>query len=148
MAITSFKDEYAFLSNFYPSHMVFEGRAFLSAEAAYQCQKCANPEDKAQFSTLEPGAAKRLGRKVECIPHWEVARVGIMRAVLREKFEQNKDLVTLLLGTGKEQLIEGNKWHDTFWGVCDGVGSNYLGILLMDLRMRYIFEMNERGETE
>ncbi len=71
-----------------------------------------------------------------------------MRAVLREKFEQNKDLVTLLLGTGKEQLIEGNKWHDTFWGVCDGVGSNYLGILLMDLRMRYIFQMNERGETE
>ena len=25
-------------------------------------------------------------------------------------------------------------WHDTYWGVCDGVGKNRLGQLLMNLR--------------
>lgn len=33
-----------------------------------------------------------------------------------------------------EELIEGNYWHDTYWGVCEGVGENHLGKLLMEIR--------------
>lgn len=29
---------------------------------------------------------------------------------------------------------EGNTWDDTYWGVCKGVGTNYLGKLLMIVR--------------
>jgi predicted NAD-dependent protein-ADP-ribosyltransferase YbiA (DUF1768 family) len=36
--------------------------------------------------------------------------------------------------TGDRKLVEGNYWHDTFWGVCNGVGENYLGEILMHVR--------------
>ncbi len=29
---------------------------------------------------------------------------------------------------------ETNTWHDTYWGVCNGVGKNMLGIQLMRVR--------------
>ena len=39
-----------------------------------------------------------------------------------------------LLGTGDTYLEEGNTWNDTFWGVCNGVGENNLGRILMEVR--------------
>lgn len=36
--------------------------------------------------------------------------------------------------TGDAELIEGNNWGDTFWGVCNGRGENMLGKLLMEIR--------------
>ena len=32
------------------------------------------------------------------------------------------------------KLVEGNTWGDRFWGVCGGVGLNWLGRLLMQVR--------------
>ena len=32
------------------------------------------------------------------------------------------------------ELIEGNNWKDTYWGVCHGKGQNNLGKLLMRIR--------------
>jgi hypothetical protein len=40
----------------------------------------------------------------------------------------------MLLLTGDEELIEGNFWGDVFWGVCNGVGKNHLGKILMEVR--------------
>ena len=139
MAIDSFKDEYAFLSNFYPCTVTVSGQTFLNSESAYQCQKCVRKEDKAQFSSTTGAEAKKIGRKVECVPNWDSRKVGTMRLVLREKFAQNEDLAKLLMDTGTEELIEGNNWKDTFWGVCDGKGYNYLGRMLMELRLGYSF---------
>ena len=47
-----------------------------------------------------------------------------------------------LLATGEEELIEGNYWHDTCWGVCNCAkcgdkGENRLGKLLMEVRTLY-----------
>jgi predicted NAD-dependent protein-ADP-ribosyltransferase YbiA (DUF1768 family) len=36
--------------------------------------------------------------------------------------------------TAPHELVEGNWWNDTYWGICDGTGRNRLGQLLMDLR--------------
>lgn len=44
------------------------------------------------------------------------------------------ELKEMLLATGDEELVEGNYWHDTIWGVCDGVGENHLGKMLMEIR--------------
>ena len=52
---------------------------------------------------------------------------------LRKKFA-DPELRNLLLATGDEELIEGNYWGDTYWGVCNGVGQNKLGKLLMQVR--------------
>ena len=34
----------------------------------------------------------------------------------------------------ERKLVEGNDWHDRFWGVCRGQGKNHLGKLLMRVR--------------
>ena len=57
-----------------------------------------------------------------------------MYNICKLKFIQNPELGKLLLGTKDEELIEGNDWDDTFWGVCNGVGENHLGKTLMKIR--------------
>lgn len=41
-----------------------------------------------------------------------------------------------MIATGGEDLVEGNRWNDKFWGVClkTGRGENWLGKLLMQVR--------------
>lgn len=56
-----------------------------------------------------------------------------MYGLLIEKF-YDPDLNAKLQETGDAELIEGNYWGDRFWGVCDGVGENHLGKLLMRVR--------------
>jgi predicted NAD-dependent protein-ADP-ribosyltransferase YbiA (DUF1768 family) len=55
-----------------------------------------------------------------------------MEQLLRQKFAGPRAF--LLAATSPAELIEGNTWHDTFWGVCDGIGENNLGRLLMKIR--------------
>lgn len=56
-----------------------------------------------------------------------------MRTLVREKF-RNPLLRAMLLATEDVELVEGNSWNDTFWGVCKGVGLNWLGQILMKVR--------------
>ena len=46
----------------------------------------------------------------------------------------NPDLREKLVATGDAELIEGNHWNDTCWGVCKGIGQNNLGKILMEVR--------------
>jgi hypothetical protein len=48
--------------------------------------------------------------------------------------------------TGNTELVEGNHWHDTFWGVdaTTGEGDNGLGQILMQVRME--LEKGRRNE--
>lgn len=57
-----------------------------------------------------------------------------MYELLLLKFTTYPELAQKLLQTYPAVLIEGNYWKDTFWGVCDGVGANMLGKLLMKVR--------------
>lgn len=132
--IDKFDGDFAFLSNFYPAPISMDGMSFQSSEAAYQAQKCLNTMDKFQFCTLDPRAAKKLGRKVKIRPDWEDIKDEVMARILNLKFRQNPNLGNLLIATGDAELIEGNTWMDIYWGVCDGVGENHLGKLLMQVR--------------
>jgi ribA/ribD-fused uncharacterized protein len=74
-------------------------------------------------------------------PDWEDVKVEVMRSVLTAKFLQNPDLCQRLKATTPRRLIEGNTWHDNFWGICQCdfgcfavLGQNRLGHLLMELR--------------
>ena len=53
---------------------------------------------------------------------------------VREKFKTHPDLAAQLLATDPQELVEGNHWKDTYWGVCDGIGQNNLGKILMIVR--------------
>ena len=58
-----------------------------------------------------------------------------MLNLVRAKFKQNPGLAEKLLNTGERELVEGNQWGDTFWGVCSGKGENVLGKILMQVRL-------------
>jgi len=140
MRIDSFSGQWAFLSNFEPPTVWMSGREVV-VEVAFQAQKTLVPAEWCQFLApgLTPGQAKRLGRKVTLRPDWEQVKVNVMRDLLEAKFGGRLDGRDLLLSTGDAELIEGNNWHDTFWGQCkcpihQGHGLNVLGTLLMEVR--------------
>lgn len=130
--INSFRGDYGFLSNFHYSKIEIEGITFLSGEAAFQSFK--DLDKQISFAKLTPAEAKRKGKSVSLRADWEDVKIRIMYDVTLAKFEQNEDLKQLLLLTGDKQLVEGNYWNDTCWGVCGGVGSNLLGEILMIVR--------------
>jgi N-glycosidase YbiA len=133
--IDCFKNEYRFLSNFWVSDIKYNGKTYKTAEHAFQAAKCLYESDAENiWYAAGPADAKKLGRTVVMKPNWENIKIGIMLDILTIKFTENEQLKQKLLNTGTEQLIEGNWWGDTFWGVCNGVGENWLGELLMDIR--------------
>lgn len=136
--IDSFRDEYFFLSNFYPVEIKLDGIVYPNAETAFQAQKTLDVEERRNFSMLKrPVQAKRLGRKVKLRDDWEEVKLDIMTEIVSQKFLQHPHLIEMLLQTGDEELIESNKWGDRFWGVCKGVGENHLGKILMKIRDAY-----------
>lgn len=136
--IDSFKGKYFFLSNFYPGDKT-------SLEHKFQAAKTLNPIEKLEIMEAStPGKAKRLGKKVELRPNWDEAiKVLVMWTLLEKKFSAPM-LQEWLLATGEEVLLEGNNWHDNFWGDCgcdrikclETPGHNILGVMLMGLRKK------------
>lgn len=128
-AIIRFDGAYRFLSNFYADphggptveHMFQAAKTFDNAEAL------------AILEAETPGQAKRMGRKVQLRADWDRVKDSIMLDLLRRKFSI-EPLRSRLLNTRDAELIEGNTWGDTYWGVCNGRGKNMLGKLLMQVR--------------
>lgn len=132
--INSFSGKYRFLSNFWPCKVVWEGVEYSSTEHAYQAAKLANTEHRELVRNAKtPGQAKKLGRKFPMIDSWDNVKLNVMYDLCLQKF-QNPELKQKLLDTGDAILIEGNTWNDTFWGICNGVGENNLGKILMRIR--------------
>jgi len=130
--IPEFKGRFYFLSNFYEAPVEYKGVRFQNNEAAFQSAKC--PSRMREFSRLNPSEAKRLGRNVPLRQDWERVKDRVMYEVCKAKFSQNPRLGVALRATGDIVLIEGNNWGDRVWGVCDGVGENRLGKILMQIR--------------
>ncbi len=132
--ITSFKKEYDFLSNFFPVEVTFDGLTYPSVEHAYVAAKSLDPDfRRVVCKAPSAGAAKKLGRKVKLRPCWGHLKLEVMERLLRRKFE-HLHLRERLWDTAPRELAEGNTWGDQFWGVCNGVGENHLGKLLMKIR--------------
>lgn len=126
--INSFRDEYRFLSNFWIEEDGY------TVEHHYQAEKAVSDEEyQWVLESRTPGEAKRRGRKVNMVPDWDYIKNRIMLDLVRAKF-QNPGLKSKLLATGDQELVEGNHWGDTYWGVCNGVGQNKLGKILMKVR--------------
>lgn len=136
--ISEFKGEYEFLSNFFPSVIPRDGLLYPTVEHAFQAAKTFDIVEKLCIQEAStPGKAKRMGREVALRSDWEEVKLQVMENCLREKFDNHKLLRDKLIATGDEELVEGNWWNDTFWGVCNGRGQNNLGKLLMKLRAEY-----------
>jgi ribA/ribD-fused uncharacterized protein len=85
--------------------------------------------------------AKHLGKLLPLRSDWDAVRLKVMENLLRQKFSYSL-FAYQLAATGDQEIIEGNSWHDNFWGVCDCAecydsnkkGQNNLGKLLMKIR--------------
>lgn len=134
--INSFSGRHRFLSNFWIVPIEFEGINYPSTEHAFQAAKTLNVEERKPVLTMTAGQAKRHGRSVTLRADWERVKIDVMRSLLRQKFDPEKhpELAAQLVATRPVMLEEGNHWGDRFWGVCEGVGENHLGKLLMEIR--------------
>lgn len=142
MKILFFQNEYRFLSNFYPCEIKYGDIVFPTLEHAYVAAKTKDIDIRkeiSQFSSCTAGRAKRFGRTLQMRNNWDFIKIEIMRKLLKRKFS-NPNLTRLLLNTGNKILIEGNFWHDNFWGECYCPKCKYrrkenrLGKLLMKVR--------------
>jgi ribA/ribD-fused uncharacterized protein len=141
--ISDFQGKNFFLSNYAPAKVRLDGMEFPTVEHAYQAAKTLEAAARQKIREAStPGLAKKMGRKLTKIPEWSDVKVEVMRDLVHQKFEQHPDLKKLLLATGDAELVEGNTWHDNFWGDCRCSrcqaisGENRLGRLLMEVRQR------------
>lgn len=145
--INNFKNEYDFLSNFYICNVEYNGILYSSTEAAFQAQKTLENTERKYIATLTPSESKKAcnryglnGFKIKLRSDWEEVKDQAMYEAVKEKFKQNSDLKERLLNTGDAILIEGNRWHDNYWGNCtcdkckNITGRNQLGLTLMKVR--------------
>jgi ribA/ribD-fused uncharacterized protein len=130
-----------------------------NVEAEFQVEKARplipNPIVRKLIRTklyANPGLAKKWGRgqaQVEGITvnlsksqiaHWDSIKVDVMRRLIEQKAADHEEFRVWLLSTGDTKLVEGNWWHDQFWGSCQcrqhfyRAGENWLGVILMQIR--------------
>lgn len=122
------------MSNFVQCKVILDGLEFASTEHAYVAAKTLDLDKRLEISLVETaGQVKRLGRKIKLREDWESVKDDVMLDLLIQKFAQ-EPFKSQLLATGDAYLEETNHWGDTYWGVCEGVGYNTLGWLLMKVR--------------
>lgn len=107
-------------------------------EHQFQADKTFDPVVRAWvLSAPSPHEARKRGKSARMRrvmrPDWDDVRDDVMLKWLRWKFER-EPLGRLLVATYPAELVEGNTWNDTYWGVYQGAGVNRLGTLLMQVR--------------
>jgi ribA/ribD-fused uncharacterized protein len=125
--------------------VVYDGQTWRTSEHAFQAMKAGGWEERAQVRLLvAPSEAKRFGEAISLRPGWESMKKRVMLEIITAKFTQNDGLAEKLTATGSTPLVEGNAWHDNYWGVCSCMrcsiscaapGFNYLGRILEAVRM-------------
>jgi ribA/ribD-fused uncharacterized protein len=145
--IDDFRGKYFFLSNFYLRTFTMYGIVFDCSERAYMWHKTdLQTEKDAIMAVKTPADVKEQGGPgfTTKKPGWdEIHRQPSMFSVRDAQYTQNPDLKQRLLNTEDSLLIEGNWWHDNFWGDCNCPkcicipGENYLGKTHMSLREKY-----------
>lgn len=143
----AFQGGHSIYSNFYPTHVLFNGRNFMSAEHAYQFEKALffgdNTAAAEIFHAQRPQDAKRHGAKLGLSRDWDQVKVARMTDIVQSKFSQNKRLGAELLKSSPALLIEAT--FDTFWGaglplsskeLVNGnwQGRNNMGLILVNCR--------------
>ena len=139
--IGEFQGEYRWLSNFWITPIIIDGKQYRSVEHYFQACKADNDATHEIIrSQRTPGDAKRFAKTITLRKGWNGMRIDVMRSGLQAKFDQHPDLQEKLMATYPRELVEGNKWHDTFWGVDleTQEGQNHLGRLLMEIREEYM----------
>lgn len=142
--IAGFVGPYRWLSNYFPAQVTYEGRTYLSSEAAYHASKFPEAE-RGEFMNLGADESKKLSRRKKVDQAWwDERKERIMHEIVEQKFRQHPELAEQLLATGNRHLEELNWWGDKFWGTVKGEGKNTLGKILMEIRAKLAAEKARR----
>jgi len=137
------KTGYEFLSNFYKSAITYEGMLYPTVEHAYQAAKSLNKSTRELVkNAADPNIAKKLGQSISVRDDWQHVKIDIMRCLIQEKF-QNPFIRWKLKETANKRLVNENRWNDRFWGVVNGVGENWLGQILEEVRHTIFQDVSE-----
>lgn len=145
--IDDFRGEFAFLSNFAYTTILWRGRIYTTNEHFYQAHKAKHMPDHERIrAAATPGEAKTMGSpkmlsRAALVPRWDDDKDAVMWQGLFLKFTQHPELMQRLFMLNGHTLIEGNVWHDNYWGDCKCPkcekidGRNQLGVMLMGLQV-------------
>jgi ribA/ribD-fused uncharacterized protein len=141
--IDCFKYQYNFLSNFYQVNIEWQFKIWPSVEHIFQASKT-NKKVQQEIIRKVPTCrmAKQYGKAIILRDDWEKIKDTMMYLAVYQKFFQHEYLQRKLIDTGIAKLVEGNSWHDNYWGDCkcsrcaNIKGQNKLGKTLMTVRAR------------
>lgn len=158
-------DPYGAFSNFSPHPLRMPNGngdyvTWPSVEHYYQAHKFMGVNDPLAREYVEkiksaksPEEAARIGRTIEkkrpdlVQANWDSVKIDVMYGALKCKFSIYPHLNSMLLSTAGSVLVEASP-HDLFWGGGrEGEGLNYLGRLLMQLRLEFLGESSTSSET-
>ena len=104
---------------------------YQNGESAYQAAELL-PQDeeyRLKYESTDGKGAKKLSKELKHLtrPDWKEISLIVMSKVVHAKFTQNKDIRIQLVNTFPHDLVEGNTWHDYFYGVWGGQGTKAAG---------------------
>lgn len=142
-----FMSEESYLSNFYSCYVTVDGYTFPTAEHAIQYKKslvCGREDVGVQVKqNMKANEVKMLGDKILLDKEWEKCKVGLVKCIVKQKFDENEELKAKLLNTAGFKLEEASR--DRFWGTGVPVysrefkkptysGKNVMGVILEEIR--------------
>ena len=148
--IHGFQSQDRWLSNMWPVEFVINGVKFASVENAYQASKLFGQRELVEkFARMPALEAKREIKKLDITtPGFHDKKLRFMKMFLVKKF-QEPHLREKLFLTGNVHIEETNDWGDTFFGCCpQGIGQNYLGRLIMEVREEIRKERSAKTQTD
>lgn len=155
--INLFKGEHGWLSNFSYHGFWYGGVWYPTNEHFFQAMKTLNKEHRVAISkAAKPWIAKKMASesgyrmpdgslfRIELRVDWDEIKDSVMLYGLKKKVHHHPKVVELLIATYPQRLVEGNWWHDNYWGNCtcnkckNIPGKNMLGVLWETVRTKLI----------
>lgn len=138
---------------------------YFCVEQYMMAQKAKLFHDSVRYTAIlranSPKDCKALGKQVTPFDAkvWDAVKYDIVKTGNKAKFEQNPDLMNLLLSTGDRIMAEASP-KDKIWGIALDAetakhinpeawpGQNLLGKILMELKAEYRKEQSKSSATE
>jgi len=98
------KGPYKCLGNSYSATILVEGITYPSVEHAFQAAKVSDRATKFQISKASLAEVRNLLEDIWIRPNWNDVKYATLHQLVKLKFESNKELAKVLMGTGTKLL--------------------------------------------
>jgi predicted NAD-dependent protein-ADP-ribosyltransferase YbiA (DUF1768 family) len=103
------KGPYKCLSNSYSASIIVEGITYPSVEHAFHASKVSERAVKFRISKASLAEVRNLLEDVWIRPNWNDVKYATLHQLVKLKFESNKELANVLIGTGTQLLGDKNE---------------------------------------